>query len=154
MSTFTRNGKTILTTTSGSVYTGTTTRENILAVSGTDIVRGTDRYAGNRGVQLPPGTIVNFAPYTAGTDPTDRLAIYRGAGTTRIGTMVRASGGGKNAGAVYRGDSVEDAELLGDESGPDDGGGAAAIAYLLLLQPKWGNPSGFAPTYSGEIIAP
>lgn len=155
MSTFTRNGKVILNTDSATVYLGDGAIDNILNVSGSTIVRGNSRYAGNRGVELPDGVIVNFNAYTAGSAPTDRLAIYRGWDTsTRIGTMVRVSGGGKTAGAVYKGDSVEDADLLGDESGASDGGGAAAIAYLLLLQPKWGNPGGLAKKYSREPIKP
>mgnify|MGYP001204331206 FL=1 len=153
MSTFTRNTKVILNTNSNSVYLGEAEVENVLTVSGSTIVRGSDIYAGNRGIPLPDGTIANFAAYTAGSAPTDRLAIYRGSGTTtRIATMVRATGGGKTAGSLYSGDSVEDSDYLGVESGVSDGGGAAAAAYLLLLQPKWGNPSGFAKKYSNSII--
>lgn len=152
MSTFTRNTKVILNTAGNSVYLGGTSAEHVLTVSGSTIVRGIKLYPGNRGVALPDGTIANFAAYTAGSAPTDRLAIYEGGGTTRVGTMVRASGGGKVAGAVYKGDSVEDADYLGSESATSDGGAAAAVAYLVLLQPKWGNPSGFAKRYSNKLI--
>tara|TARA_R100000278_G_scaffold122056_1_gene107337 strand:+ start:212 stop:676 length:465 start_codon:yes stop_codon:yes gene_type:complete len=152
MSTFTRNTKIILSTDSNSIYLGESIAENVLTVSGSTIVRGTNIYAGNRGIALPDGTIANFAAYTAGSAPTDRLAIYQGTGTTRIATMVRATGGGKTAGSVYEGDSVDDADYLGIESAASDGGGAAAAAYLLLLQPKWGKPSGFAKRYSSKII--
>lgn len=152
MSTFTRNNKVILNIASNSVYLGGASGEHILTVSGSNIIRGTKIYAGNRGVALPDGNIANFAAYTAGSAPTDRLAIYEGNGTTRIGTMVRASGGGKVAGAVYRGDSVEDKDYIGLESAASDGGAAAAVAYLEILQPKWGNPSGYAKRYSSKII--
>lgn len=153
MSTFTRNTKVILTIDSNSVYLGESTSEHVLTISGSTIVRGTSLYAGNRGVSLPDGTIANFVAYTAGSAPTDRLAIYRGSGTTtRIGTMVRSTGGGKTAGSVYEGDSVDDADFLGTESGLSDGGAAAAVAYLILLQPKWGNPSGKATRYSSKLI--
>ena len=153
MSTFTHNTKVILNTDSNSVYLGESTAENVLTISGSTIVRGNSIYAGNRGIALPDGTIANFAAYTAGSAPTDRLAIYRGEGTTtRIGTMVRASGGGKTAGAVYEGDSVADEDFLGTESGTSDGGAAAAVAFLILLQPKWGKPSGKAKRYSNKII--
>ena len=151
MSTFTRNRKVILMRSSDSIYVGDSPEEtkNILDVDSDKIVRGSYRNCGNRGVVIPPGTIANFAPYTAGVAPTDRLAIYQGAGnSTRIGTMVRATGGGKVAGSVYKGDSVEDADFLGTESAADDAAAAAAVAYLMLLQPEWGNPRGFATRFS------
>ena len=155
MSTFTRNNKIILNTASSAVYLGAVQEKNIFKVNGTTIIKGNSQYAGNRGLSMPNGEIVTFQAYTAGTAPTDRLAIYRGNNTsTRLATMVRASGGGKIAGALYKGDSVDDLDYLGLESGASDGGGAAAAAFILLIQPPYGNPPGLATKYSSEFIKP
>ena len=126
-------------------------RTNILSISGTTVVRGWSINYKNRGVETPDGLIVYFQNITAGTAPTDRLAVYRGDTNDRIGTMVRVAGGGKVAGALYRGSGVEDENYIGIDPSATDGAGAATIAYLLILQPRYAETKGYANRYSNTV---
>ena len=153
-----KNGGVILTLSGNNVHVGddSGTKTNILRISGSQILRGAAYNYGNRGVSVPSGCLATFQAYTAGSAPTDRLAVYRGASTdasARIGTMVRVSGGGKTAGDFYRGDSVDDAQLLGSDSTATDGGGASAICYLLLLQTSFASPKGYRQVVSNTVLS-